>query len=1147
MGVRIMVRRVLLVIFFVILFFPFNLFALGPPITGLKVTYYPGVDYYGNSTIEVDVSWDPWELPIQCPNQSPRNALDHYIVSIYTWREIYNCLQGDMQIGSCSFTSETSCHASIASNTLHLQVQVCAWYTLPNCEGSTCSDPAEVFYSFGCDRGDFPSMPLPSGSSGSSVSGPGPSGNPGEGPSPSSCTVSLGTAGEPVNVTNGQMYVTHQDFSLPGRGIDINFSRTYSNRFQVPSSSTISTPLNKSNGESKCIDRSQVGVETLSLNSLKDGIPIGYGWTHNLNQHLDILMGGNTVRFIDEQGTSQYFIKYKNGSSDTSYSPARSWITSTLVKNPDNTYTLSNGGRQYNFDSSGRLTSISDSYSNQITLSYDGNGNLVNVVDTIGRQLTFQYNSSKRLIGITGPSGTLVSYEYSSSGLLTKAIYPDGTSITYQYNDPYDNMNLTKIIDQNGHSYNYTYDNFDRVIKVERDNSNDKITFSGYNTIEPDAYFYPPEAPNIEVPIQKTSVYNSRGYLTRYRYITRGPGAEFAGNGLPLMYEVLGRGCSGCSEGDQRYIWDNNGNMIRHINIDNDMNRETRFGNYNSRGNPGTVRKAYGTADQQNITYTYHPKLNAPLTITKSSILNSGQNKTTIFDYDDDYDSIANEDPKYRISRLIERGFTKDGSGNTVSFEYITTYNYNSNGQLISIDGPRTDINDITTFTYYPDNPSYGYNRSQLESRTDAAGNTYTYSNYDVYGNPGQITDPNNVITSYTYDLKGRVKTISTENNITQFFYDNKGNVDYIILPEGNIIDYTYDVVDRLMGITRRDASFVAIDSITYSYDTEGNKTSEAIREGDINGQIKKQSNFAYDSFDKLNKIILNPLDPPGNEVSVRFENISNGPPLKEKDANTADGSWSKEYIYDSLLRLKQVKNLPSNIITGYQYDKHDNLTQVTDGNGNITTYTYDDIGRLIEISSSDTGLTRYSYDPANNLISKTDGNGIRADYTYDALNRLTKIDLPGTSDDIIFSYDSESVSNGKGRLTGMVDTSGETIYYYDSQGRLTKDERNMDGRNYTTTYFYDLNGNLTGITYPTGTFVHYTYDDADRITGVTVTGNKGLNSVINTEYIPFGGLSSITYGNGATATISYDNRYRVADLVFCLRQRHSRQDHIRE
>jgi hypothetical protein len=68
--------------------------------------------------------------------------------------------------------------------------------------------------------------------------------------------------------------------------------------------------------------------------------------------------------------------------------------------------------------------------------------------------------------------------------------------------------------------------------------------------------------------------------------------------------------------------------------------------------------------------------MNAPLTRIEPSVLGGG-NKKTIWDYDNDYDAIPNEDPASLVSRIIEKGFTKDATGNVIPYEYITTFTYN--------------------------------------------------------------------------------------------------------------------------------------------------------------------------------------------------------------------------------------------------------------------------------------------------------------------------------------------------------------------------------------------------------------------------------------------------------------------------------------
>jgi RHS repeat-associated protein len=110
-----------------------------------------------------------------------------------------------------------------------------------------------------------------------------------------------------------------------------------------------------------------------------------------------------------------------------------------------------------------------------------------------------------------------------------------------------------------------------------------------------------------------------------------------------------------------------------------------------------------------------------------------------------------------------------------------------------------------------------------------------------------------------------------------------------------------------------------------------------------------------------------------------------------------------------------------------------------------------------------------------------------------------------------------------------MTDPTGSTTYSYDRRGLLRSEQRDLGGATYTTSYAYDNDANRTAITYPTGAMLTYTYDFADRPFSV-VWPSLGVSIVSAAVYRPFGPLSTLVYGNGATRTITYDARYRVME-----------------
>ena len=199
-----------------------------------------------------------------------------------------------------------------------------------------------------------------------------------------------------------------------------------------------------------------------------------------------------------------------------------------------------------------------------------------------------------------------------------------------------------------------------------------------------------------------------------------------------------------------------------------------------------------------------------------------------------------------------------------------------------------------------------------------------------------------------------------------------------------------------------------------------------------------------------------------------------------------------------------------------------------------IFTIQYDDFGRKNQATSPETGMTKYQYDEVGNLIQRADAKGTIINYTYDALNRLAAIQFPADpNQNVTFIYDSPSISYGIERLTGRVDPSGTYIFHYDAHGNLTREEKTVNNILYTTQFGYDKNNILASITYPSGRTVTYIPDGAGRIFEVrtVLSGQpKTLASAIN--YLPFGGITSLTYGNGLSLSQGYDNQYRISSIL---------------
>lgn len=194
---------------------------------------------------------------------------------------------------------------------------------------------------------------------------------------------------------------------------------------------------------------------------------------------------------------------------------------------------------------------------------------------------------------------------------------------------------------------------------------------------------------------------------------------------------------------------------------------------------------------------------------------------------------------------------------------------------------------------------------------------------------------------------------------------------------------------------------------------------------------------------------------------------------------------------------------------------------------------TYDGHGRLATqktpIQTSPTSYT-YNADDTTNVV--TDARGATATFSYNNRHQVTGITYYSPSGvvataPVSFSYDAV------GNRTGMTDGMGSTSYNYDQLSRLTSETRSFTGvGSFTLSYSYNLSGELTSVTDHFGAAVGYTYDKTGRLTDVTGSGYANVTSYAsNLRYRAWGGMKSMSYGNGLSVAASYNTRLQLASF----------------
>jgi RHS repeat-associated protein len=167
-----------------------------------------------------------------------------------------------------------------------------------------------------------------------------------------------------------------------------------------------------------------------------------------------------------------------------------------------------------------------------------------------------------------------------------------------------------------------------------------------------------------------------------------------------------------------------------------------------------------------------------------------------------------------------------------------------------------------------------------------------------------------------------------------------------------------------------------------------------------------------------------------------------------------------------------------------------------------------------------------------------------RTKYAYDALNRETSTTYSNSDPTITTTYDQSaclglSACQNIGHATSITDGAGSEQWSYqvDSTNQrsvhVNKRTTTSSPNNITktSTYYFDLAGNLTSITYPTNRVVNYTYDAANRpssavdsANGITYaagpdTSPGGTCSADVTCYTPQGTFYALSIGETASFT----------------------------
>lgn len=525
---------------------------------------------------------------------------------------------------------------------------------------------------------------------------------------------------------------------------------------------------------------------------------------------------------------------------------------------------------------------------------------------------------------------------------------------------------------------------------------------------------------------------------------------------------------------------------------------------------------------------------------------------TSIVDRNKNQISFNSDEPGFTLKSLVSTaGVSGARTANSSYANGVQTFSQTSGSSSRSVSWTKNSTGDITTYT------------DALGKKT-----TFGYTSGDLTS----ITAPEGGVTAFTYDSSDRITKVEQRNTtagspgtaVTRFsFKDDTTTLvadprsdQSVAVADTKYTNYTLDgndLVTNVVDAAKREqsrsykstnngvenSSVGAGASASTSKNMYGANNEQSLTQSESGSGTKNSATYGSGSAAYLPSKVT---DSSGNETSFGYDGPGNqtstatggtGP-----EAAKAELEYNKKgtdpYAWGAVKSATAPGDSDRDRKTTYSYDTHDQLLAITAPANTVgeQKYSYDDFGRVKNHTDGDGGVTTYTYDNDDRLLTTSFDDGTATvTNTYDGNgNQLTEQSATGT---ITNTYDQRN------RITSTVNTAGggTVSYGYDLAGNT---HTVTDGHG-TVTHDYDVANVLTRTTYPTangGTAKQvYKNDDHGRRT------DTWLGAVENTDPTQdptsWQAHQTITYGvsdhvTGVRAVNAEDPSKPVVSLTYC-------------
>jgi RHS repeat-associated protein len=751
---------------------------------------------------------------------------------------------------------------------------------------------------------------------------------------------------------------------------------------------------------------------------------------------------------------------------------------------------------QYEYNSHGRLTKVTDPIGRSTTSLYDPNGlDLLEVRQTTGslNQLlaTYTYNSQHQPLTLTDASGQTTINTYYPSGQMHTVTNARQETTTYSYDS---SGNLQSIVGAlPGAVTSFTYDSFGRLRTAT--DSEGYTVITDYDTIDND----PTKTLNR---VAKVTYPDGTYEQTTYDRLDPEWTRDRLGRWSRSFYDAL-----------------------RHVIATQDpLNRIITYdwcacgsldGFSDQNGSPTTwTRDVQGRITDKTYadgTKTHFSYENAT---SRVAMMTDAKNQSTHYEYflDNNVKQVSYTNagiPTPSVSYTYDAHYNRvitmtDGTG-------VTTYGYNpisttvlGAGKLASVDGPLPD--DTITYAY-----------DELGRTTGHSINGETNTSSAEYDSLGRIQSMANALGTFAYayvNSTQRIDHIDYPNGqrVENAYFDNVGDqrlkeiknlsptganisqFDYTYAAGGQIRTWTqagggtanskrydlgYDAADQLRRADLIDTGTgTPVQQYSYDYDKAGNRTNEQLGNTVATIAPNNLNQVSTRSFAVGKMHFRGHVNEPatvtvaGNLASIDaqgdFDGIANvtggnntvSIAATDASGNTRTNTYQVNVPYGGTIPLSYDLNgnLSSDFARTYEWDAANRLVAINYIEQPYRTeFTYDGLGRRVKIVETDNGVVTST----KNFVWK----GMDIVEERDASNVVTKSYFlsgerhAGGSDDGLYYYTKDHL----GSIRELSDITGavRARYEYDPYGARVKVDGMLDADFGYTGHYYHAASNL--------------------------------------------------------------------------------------